>query len=220
MLIVQRRVGERIVMSNGVEITVAAVTKRGVRLAMHVPNGIVVLRGEVHDAITAANVAASSTSFETSVSEPTLHVKRKVIMQLSGTRFGQIEVDDTKVITLNTGLIGFPGETRFVLLKPSEGQSVSWLQSLSTPELAFPVVDGGSIAGGYATNSVKDVAQQATINTKDMSVLVIVAPRPGESKLVANLLAPIVVDAQSRQGTQVVLDSKRYSAATPIAAVA
>jgi flagellar assembly factor FliW len=140
-------------------------------------------------------------------------------MQLTGTRFGQIEVDDARVITLNTGLIGFPGETRFVLLKPAKGQTVSWLQSLTTPELAFPVVDGGSIAGGYATNSVKDVAKQAAINTQDLSVLVIVATRSGEQRLIANLLAPIVVDAQSRQGAQVVLDADRYSAATPIAAV-
>jgi len=64
MLIIQRRVGERIVMSSGVELTVAAVTKRGVRLALRVPDGIIVLRGEVHDAIAAANAAAASSSLE------------------------------------------------------------------------------------------------------------------------------------------------------------
>jgi carbon storage regulator len=64
MLIIQRRVGERIVMSNGVEITVAAVTKRGARLAMKVPDGLIVLRGEVHDAIAAANAEAAATPFD------------------------------------------------------------------------------------------------------------------------------------------------------------
>jgi carbon storage regulator len=64
MLIIQRRVGERIVMSNGLELTVAAVTKRGVRLALRVPNGLTVLRGEVHDAVAAANAAAASTLVE------------------------------------------------------------------------------------------------------------------------------------------------------------
>jgi carbon storage regulator CsrA len=62
MLIIQRRVGERIVMSSGVEITVAAVTKRGVRLALRIPDGITVLRGEVHDAIAAANAAAAASA--------------------------------------------------------------------------------------------------------------------------------------------------------------
>jgi carbon storage regulator len=64
MLIIQRRVGERIVMSNGVEITVAAATKRGARLAMKVPDGLVVLRGEVHDAIAAANAEAAASPFD------------------------------------------------------------------------------------------------------------------------------------------------------------
>jgi sRNA-binding carbon storage regulator CsrA len=50
-------------MSNGVEITVAAVTKRGVRLAMTTPDGLVILRGEVYDSIAAANAAAAATHF-------------------------------------------------------------------------------------------------------------------------------------------------------------
>jgi carbon storage regulator len=64
MLIIQRRVGERIVMSNGIELTVAEVTKRGVRLALRVPDGVMVLRGEVHDAIAVANAASASSSVD------------------------------------------------------------------------------------------------------------------------------------------------------------
>ena len=59
MLILQRRVGERIVVSGGVEITVTAVTRRGVRLAVSAPPGVSVLRGEVHDAIAQANARAA-----------------------------------------------------------------------------------------------------------------------------------------------------------------
>jgi carbon storage regulator len=59
MLILQRRVGERIVLSGGIEITVTAVSKRGVRLAVNAPRGVAVIRGEVHDAIVEANAHAS-----------------------------------------------------------------------------------------------------------------------------------------------------------------
>jgi carbon storage regulator len=64
MLIIQRRVGERIVLSNGVEITVARVTKRGARLAVNIPEGLIVLRGEVHDAIVRASSEAAATPFD------------------------------------------------------------------------------------------------------------------------------------------------------------
>jgi carbon storage regulator len=77
MLIIQRRKGERIVMSNGVEITVAAVTKRGVRLALRVPDGLVVLRGEVHDSIAAANAAAAATPFEGPLPSPDGRASRR-----------------------------------------------------------------------------------------------------------------------------------------------
>jgi flagellar assembly factor FliW len=209
-------VGERIVMSNGVEITVAAVTARGVRLALQAPNGIVVLRGEVHDAIAAANIAAADTSVEASVAGPYTS-KERVVMQLNGTRFGQIEIDNARVITLKGGIIGFPGETRFVLLKSKADSAVSWLQSLATPSLAFPVVDGGAIARTYTTSAVEELAKQASLDAKDLSVLVIVVAKKDEPRLMANLLAPIVVNAESGKGAQVVLDSKDYSASTPIA---
>lgn len=59
MLIVQRRVGERIVIGNGIEVVVTEVGARGVRLGVIAPRGVLVLRGEVHDAIAAANTAAT-----------------------------------------------------------------------------------------------------------------------------------------------------------------
>jgi carbon storage regulator len=73
MLIIRRRIGERIVVSNGVEITITEVSKGGVRLAVKAPNGVVVLRGEVHDAIVAANVAASESALGVALPDSNLH---------------------------------------------------------------------------------------------------------------------------------------------------
>jgi carbon storage regulator len=70
MLIIRRRVGERIVIGSNIEITVASATRRVVRLAIQAPKGIPVLRGEVHDAVVAANVAASSAIVELAIVAP------------------------------------------------------------------------------------------------------------------------------------------------------
>ena len=64
MLMVRRKVGERIVIGGGIEIYVTGSTSRGVRIGIVAPKGVLVLRGEVHDAITAANAAAAGTSPE------------------------------------------------------------------------------------------------------------------------------------------------------------
>jgi carbon storage regulator len=59
MLILQRRVGQRIVVSGGIEITVTSVSKGGVRLAVNAPRGVAVLRGEVYDEVAQANARAA-----------------------------------------------------------------------------------------------------------------------------------------------------------------
>ena len=80
MLILQRRIGDRIVVEGGIEITVTEITRRGVRLAVSAPPGITILRGETHDAIVASNkLAAQSvgTDFEIVLAVFRRHVRRE-----------------------------------------------------------------------------------------------------------------------------------------------
>jgi flagellar assembly factor FliW len=140
-------------------------------------------------------------------------------MQLTGTRFGQIDVDGEKVIDLRSGLIGFPNETQFVLLRPNTKKPIAWLQSLKTPGLAFPVVESTRIAPPYPSETEESLAGQAGIGKESVSIFVIVSVRSKAPKVVGNLLAPIVVDRQTGSGAQVVLDAKKYSASTPLASM-
>ncbi len=61
MLVVQRRLGERLVLSGGIEVAVVAVGRGGVKLAVTAPKDVWIARGEVHDAVVAANAAAART---------------------------------------------------------------------------------------------------------------------------------------------------------------
>jgi len=136
-------------------------------------------------------------------------------MQLSGTRFGDIELDDAKAIVFPRGLVGFPDARRYVLLEPQPAGRVAWLQSLDAPELAFPVIDGTTMTGSYPDPPANKLAHEAGLGGSDLAVWIVVAVRKGKG-LVGNLLAPLVVDMESRFGAQVVLDPRRYSAAVPI----
>jgi|JI6StandDraft_1071083.scaffolds.fasta_scaffold527585_2 carbon storage regulator len=59
MLVVRRRVGERIVIGNGIEIVITEIGARSVRVGVLAPRGLLVLRGEVHDAVARANAVAA-----------------------------------------------------------------------------------------------------------------------------------------------------------------
>jgi flagellar assembly factor FliW len=137
-------------------------------------------------------------------------------MQLTGTRFGDIDVDAERVIVLRSGLIGFPTETRFVLLRPSTKTGIAWLQSLQTPALAFPVVESSQITPRYPGEAEDALAEQAGICREGVAIFVVIAVRPKSPRVVANLLAPIVVERASGRGAQIVLDVKKYSASTPL----
>jgi carbon storage regulator len=71
MLVFGRKVGERIVFGDGVEIFVAKISKNEVRLAIRAPATEAVYRGEVWDAIASANRDAAQAAFDVSSLEGT-----------------------------------------------------------------------------------------------------------------------------------------------------
>ena len=62
MLMITRRVGERICIGDDVEVVVAEIHRRTVRLAVKAGKRQLILRGELRDAIASANRAAAETT--------------------------------------------------------------------------------------------------------------------------------------------------------------
>jgi len=58
MLMISRRAGERVIIGNEIEIVVAEIRRRSVRLGVRGGANKQILRGEVHDAIVHANRSA------------------------------------------------------------------------------------------------------------------------------------------------------------------
>ena len=56
-------------------------------------------------------------------------------------RFGQIEVSSDEIISIPSGILGFPEDHNFCLVDSADATLILWLQSLSNPHLAFPVLE-------------------------------------------------------------------------------
>jgi flagellar assembly factor FliW len=141
------------------------------------------------------------------------------VIQLVSTRFGNIEVDDSKAIVFRQGLIGFPDARRYVLIYPGGRGKVAWLQSIEVTGLAFPVVDGAMLGDNYPEPSAAHLAHEAGIGGTDLAVLVVVAVQK-DVGLIANMLAPLVIDLETRLGVQIVLDPQKYSASAKLSPAA
>ena len=130
-------------------------------------------------------------------------------MLVNTSRFGQVEVEDDRVITFPNGLLGFPNYQRYVLIQPNDDSYFLWLQSVDTPELAFVVTDPSLFVDGYEVPLKADHLEALGVErTEDAQVFVIVNKRG--NVLTGNLLGPLVVNIDGKVGQQLVLADRRW----------
>ena len=140
-------------------------------------------------------------------------------MNIQTTRFGEIEFPEDVMMTFPDGIFGFPEDTRYVLLEHNiEGSPFKWLQSLDSPSLAFIVLDPVTIEPRYRLTIDVDTAQAiGTTDIDDCALMSIVnIPHDQPARMTANLKAPLVVNANTRLGRQMILGSQVFALSTPI----
>ena len=58
-------------------------------------------------------------------------------MRIESDKLGQLEVDESTVLTFPQGLLGFDEARRFALVDTHDSGVYFWLQSIDDPALAF-----------------------------------------------------------------------------------
>ena len=124
--------------------------------------------------------------------------------------FGEIEIDESKIITFEDGIIGFPDMKKFTLIfdEEKEGRpSISWLQSMDEPEIAFPVMDPLFVCETYNPSVEEELLQNlGTIKEDNLYVLVTVTVPQNIKELAVNLKAPIVINTDTRKASQIIVE--------------
>lgn len=125
--------------------------------------------------------------------------------------FGEIDIEDEKIITLEGGMIGFPFLQKFTLIFDEENEkktsSIMWLQSMDEQEVAFPVVHPNEIKPDYnPTVNDEMLAPLGALNDENTYVLVTVTATADVKKATVNLKAPIVINTVTRKGCQIIVE--------------
>ena len=124
-------------------------------------------------------------------------------------RFGRIDVDGDAILNFN-GLPGFSSAKRFVVMDHAETESFSWLVSLDDPDLAFVIANPWHFFPGYDPSVSPRHLKGLEIKDPNHLETVVMANFQGR-KLTLNLSAPLLINRESRRGTQIILDDPRYS---------
>lgn len=132
-------------------------------------------------------------------------------MEVSTTRFGDINIPEDSVYTFPAGLLGFPLEKKFAIISENNGP-LKWMQSVTEPSLAFVVCDPLLFKADYRVKAPKsDLVDIEVDDVNKAVVLVILVIRERAEDITANLLGPLVFNADNRKAKQLVLSDSEYT---------
>lgn len=136
-------------------------------------------------------------------------------MIIETSRFGQLEVDEGRLIGFDDGVLGFPQQHRYALIQTGEGSAFYWLQAVERRDLAFVVCDPRMFVADYTVPvKLEELEPIALGDLGNAQVFVIV--NKVDDLLTANFQGPIVVNVENRKARQLVLSDKRYSTRHPL----
>lgn len=136
-------------------------------------------------------------------------------MKIGTRKFGEIQIDENKILSMPEGLPGFSGFDQFVLLEDPKTAPFCWLQSVQEPNLALVVMDPKIFKPDYSIGQdriIKDLGWK-DVSREDVLVYVVVniSGQDEEKKVMANLMGPLLINAITNQAVQVVLSDTAYS---------
>ena len=133
---------------------------------------------------------------------------------------GEIEIDQSKFIEFTCGLIGYENLKNFILIHDEEVEGkprIMWLQSVEEPALALPVMDPSLVKKDYAPSIPEVILNGLGDFDKDEYLVLVTVTVPAEiEKVSVNLMAPIVIDSETRKACQVIIDNKDCPIKYPI----
>lgn len=120
-------------------------------------------------------------------------------------------------IAFPAGLIGFAQHHSFRLFEPVGGYPLKFLQSVDDPDVSFSCIDVAAIQPDYEVAlGEEDAAALALEVPSDALVLAMLVIPTDPRKMTANLAGPIVINASTRIGRQIVLNTEKYPLKFPI----
>ena len=140
-------------------------------------------------------------------------------MLVQTTRFGPVDVDESRLLEFPAGLLGFSRARRFALLQPDDRGVFFWLQSVESADVAFVVTDPCLWSQDYTVTLRRE--QSAEIGLPDgMSPQLLVIVNRRDHGITANMQGPLVINPVTRTGLQVVLADRRWTTRHELVSVA
>lgn len=131
-------------------------------------------------------------------------------MKVSTRLFGEIDIQEDKIICLQDGIVGFPDLKKFTLIYDEEKgkkTSIKWLQSMDEPGFAMPVMNPLDIDPFYRpTIDEETIKSLGTLTSQNTFILVTVTVPSDIKQISVNLKAPFIINMETLKGEQRIVE--------------
>lgn len=133
-------------------------------------------------------------------------------MKVKTTRFGELEVNPTDLITFAEGLFGFENLKKYFVVDPGDSTLILWLQSTEDEKVAFPIIEPKIFKPDYIAKLLPADLNGLELESLQSAKLYSILTIPGNvTEMSANLKAPIVINSAKKIGKQIVLQDSKLS---------
>ncbi|UMZ74993.1 flagellar assembly protein FliW [Natranaerofaba carboxydovora] len=131
---------------------------------------------------------------------------------------GEIKIDEDKIITFPSGLVGFSDYTRYLLLQGEKDTPFWYLQSIDDIELFFLLIDPSQFFTDYKVEIAEEEISITELDdpTKGVILAIVTVPEQDIKKATVNLQGPLIINPDKRLGKQVILHPSPYGTKHPL----
>ena len=140
-------------------------------------------------------------------------------MKITTKVFGEITIEDDRIIHFPSGIIGFPELTDFALIHDEEkgAGAIHWLQSLQEPAFAMPVMDPLIVCPDYNPEVDDELLRPIGELVPDEILVMVTVTIPSDlTRMTVNLRGPVIINALEKKACQVIVEGDAYPVKYPI----
>lgn len=137
-------------------------------------------------------------------------------MNIVTTRFGLIQASESELYQIPEGLLGFRSYSQYLHLPDPVVTGLTWLQSVTAPDLAFGLVAPPLAVSEYRIEIRPGDRTALELEDERTALIYVILNRGVGGGLTVNLQGPLVFNPVRRLGRQLVLTSSRYPVRYPL----
>ncbi|PKM67414.1 MAG: flagellar assembly protein FliW [Firmicutes bacterium HGW-Firmicutes-2] len=135
------------------------------------------------------------------------------MMKINTKHFGEVEIDEERIVVFEQGIFGFEDSKRYVMLYEDEEtkNGLCWMQSVDEEGLSLPVINPMFWFPEYSPEVADEqIARIGALKEEDLNLFSVVVITDNIESMTTNLKAPIVVNIQTKKGMQVIAANEEY----------